>query len=67
MLVLFTHGNTFSLNLVSMPKEIDQGKSPAIRVFERTWNDESTALEITMKSPTEVSNRNILGLTLLFV
>ena len=52
-IVWFTGENIFSL--VSMPKEIDQGKSPAIRVFERTWNDESTAVEITMKSPTEVS------------
>ena len=52
--------------LVYMPKEIEQGKSPAIRIFERNWNDESTAAEIKMKSPTGVSNGNIGGLTLLF-
>ena len=55
--LVYTGDTTFSL--VPMPMEIRQGKSPAIRIFERSWNDESTAVDITMKSPTGVSNGSV--------
>jgi hypothetical protein len=41
-----------------MQKAILEGKSPAIQISDRSWNDESSGVRITMAS-TEVSFDNI--------
>ena len=43
-----------SVFIVSIEKEIKEGKSPAIRVSERKWNDESSGISINMENPVQV-------------
>ena len=42
--------------LVSAQKAIDEGKTPAIQIADRDWNDVSTATRIKMEPPTKVWN-----------
>jgi hypothetical protein len=37
--------------LVSMVQAIVDGKSPAIQISDRAWNDESSGATITMPAP----------------
>ena len=39
---------------VDMQREIEEGKSPAIQISDRSWNDESSGVSINMKPPTGV-------------
>ena len=40
--------------LVSMQEAIEEGMSPAIQFSDRSWNDESSGISITMETPAEV-------------
>ena len=46
--------NLFLFRLVSAQKAIDEGKTPAIQIADRDWNDVSTATKIEMQPPTKV-------------
>ena len=37
-----------------MKKEIKEGKSPAICYTDRTWNDKSSGVNVTMDAPLKV-------------
>ena len=37
-----------------MKKEIKEGKLPAIRYADRTWNDKSSEVDVTMDAPLKV-------------
>ena len=41
-----------------MPTAIKEGKAPAIRVFQRTWNDENVGARIRMQPPKKVIRAN---------
>ena len=43
-----------SLCLVSAQKAIGEGKTPAIQIADRDWNDVSTATKIKMEPPIKV-------------
>ena len=42
---------------VNMRKAIEEGKSPAIQISERRWNDESSGLTINMAAPGVILSR----------
>ena len=39
---------------VDMQREIEEGKSPAIQISDRIWNDESSGVSFKMEPPTGI-------------
>ena len=56
MYITSTEGCSITIAAVSMPKAVEEGRSPGIRVFQRTWNDENIGARITMKQPSNKVN-----------
>ena len=51
LLHIFQQLTLSNICLASMKKEIKEGKSPVIRYADRTWNDKSSGVNVTMDAP----------------